>query len=132
VQADVAEISPQMVEAARYFAPWNARILENPRLNLKVLDAREFLLLTRKRYDVIVSEPTNVWVPGVANLFTREFYQVAHSRLQPGGLFAQWLHSYIADPPMMASVVTTLREEFPYVSAWLVGDADLILLAADE
>jgi spermidine synthase len=132
VRADVAEISPEMVEAARFFGPWNARILENPRLNLKVLDAREFLLLTRNRYDVIVSEPTNVWIPGVANLFTSEFYREVHQRLQPGGLFAQWLQTYNADPLMVASVVTTLRQEFPYVSAWLVEDADLILLAGDS
>jgi predicted membrane-bound spermidine synthase len=131
VQADVAEISPEIVQAARHFAAWNARVLDNPRMSLRIVDAREFLLLTPKRYDVIVSEPTNVWVPGVANLFTREFYDVARSRLEPGGLFAQWLHAYMADPLMVASVVSTIHRTFPYVTAWLVSDGDLILLAGD-
>jgi spermidine synthase len=131
VTADVAEISPEMVEAARYFGPWNDGVLQNPRLSLHVIDAREFLLLTGQRYDVIVSEPTNVWVPGVANLFTRDFYRVVHSRLQPGGLFAQWMQVYSAEPAMVASVVASVRAEFPYVSAWLVKETDLILLAGD-
>jgi spermidine synthase len=131
-EADVAEISPEMVQAARYFDAWNHRVLDNPRMKLHVVDAREFLLLTRKRYDVIVSEPTNIWIPGVANLFTREFYKVIHSHLQPGGMFTQWLHSYTADPVMVATVVSTVTNEFPYVSAWLVADGDLILLASDQ
>lgn len=132
VTADVAEISPEMVEAAGYFEPWNDSVLKNPRMSLHVLDAREFLLLTDRRYDVIVSEPTNVWVPGVANLFTRDFYHVVHSRLQPGGLFAQWMQVYAAEPAMVASVVSSLRAEFPYVSTWLVKETDLIVLAGDE
>jgi len=132
VTADVAEISPEMVQAAAYFEPWNDAVLGNPRMALHVLDAREFLLLTRDRYDVIVSEPTNVWVPGVANLFTRDFYRVVRARLRPGGLFAQWLHVYSAEPAMVASVVASLRAEFPYVSAWLVKETDLILIAGDQ
>jgi spermidine synthase len=132
VTVDVAEISPEMVEAAAFFEPWTGNVLSNPRMSLHVLDAREFLLLTRDSYDVIVSEPTNVWIPGVANLFTREFYQVVRSRLKPGGLFAQWIQVYAAEQGMVASVVATLRTEFPYVSAWLINEGDLILLAADE
>jgi spermidine synthase/MFS family permease len=132
VTADVAEISPEMVEAARFFDAWTARVLDNPRMSLHVLDAREFLLLTRKRYDVIVSEPTNIWIPGVANLFTSDFYRVVHSRLNPGGIFAQWMQSYSADSAMVASVVASVSGEFPYVSAWLVSETDLILVAADE
>jgi spermidine synthase len=132
VTADVAEISPEMVEAARFFGRWTDGVLENPRMALHVLDAREFLLLTRDRYDVIVSEPTNVWVPGVANLFTRDFYKVVRSKLKPGGIFTQWIHVYAAEPRMVASVVTTVRAEFPYVSVWLVKEGDLIMVAGDR
>jgi hypothetical protein len=128
----VAEISPRIREAAAHFARWNQDVLHNPRMSLYVLDAREFLLLTNRRYDVIVSEPTNVWVPGVANLFTRDFYKVVRSRLRPGGLFSQWMHVYLADPGMVASVVATVRSEFPFVSAWLVGETDLVLLAGEQ
>lgn len=131
VHADVAEISPEMLEAARFFEPWTAHVLANPRMSLYVMDAREFLLVTRNHYDVIVSEPTNIWIPGVANLFTRDFYRVVRSRLQPGGIFAQWMQSYSADPVMVATVIASLSREFPYVSAWLVAETDLVLLASD-
>ena len=131
VTADVAEISKEMVEAAAYFGPWNDKVLQNPRMALHVMDAREFLLLTRERYDVIVSEPTNVWIPGVANLFTADFYHAVHSRLRPGGLFAQWMQAYAADPPMVSSVIATLRSEFPYVTAWLVKEGDFVVVAGD-
>jgi spermidine synthase len=132
VTADVAEISPEMVEAARYFESVNDRVLDNPRLRLSMMDAREFLLLTPERYDVIVSEPTNVWIPGVAALFTRDFYQTVQKRLRPGGVFALWMHVYAADREMVASVVSTVGETFPYVTAWLILDADLILVASDR
>jgi spermidine synthase len=56
-----------------------------------VQDGRNLLLTQQNQYDVIVSEPSNPWQSGNANLFTREFYQLAASRLKQGGLFAQWL-----------------------------------------
>lgn len=130
--ADVAEISPEVVEASVYFESVNDGVLGNPRMALSVLDAREFLLLTRRKYDVIVSEPTNVWVPGVANLFTKDFYQLVLDRLEPGGLFNQWIHLYASDRDMVASLLTTLAETFPYVSLWVVEDGDMFVLAARE
>ena len=132
VTADVAEISPEMVEAARLFDSVNDRVLDNPRMKLSVMDAREFLLLTPERYDVIVSEPTNVWIPGVASLFTGDFYDVVRRRLQPGGIFVQWMHLYAADRDMVASVVASAGKAFPYVSAWLIVDSDFILVAGDR
>ncbi|HXB55244.1 MAG TPA: fused MFS/spermidine synthase [Vicinamibacteria bacterium] len=132
VSVDVAEISPEVVEAAARFERINDGALRNPRFHLFPLDAREFLLLQRNRYDVIVSEPTNVWIPGVASLFTKDFYTVVRARLEPGGLFAQWLQLYSGDPRIVATVVRSLTEVFPFVSAWIVSDADLILLAGRE
>jgi spermidine synthase len=132
VTADVAEISPEMVEAARYFEAVNDHVLDNPHMRLSVMDAREFLLLTRERYDVIVSEPTNLWIPGVATLFTRDFYGTVREHLRPGGIFVQWMQLYAADRNMVASVVSTVSESFPYVSAWLIVDSDFILVASDH
>jgi spermidine synthase len=132
LRLDVAEISPEMVEAAAHFSAVNDDALANPRLNLVVVDAREYLALGRRSYDVIVSEPTNVWVPGISTLFTRDFYQVVRSRLNPGGVFSQWLQAYSLDESMVASTLRSLREVFPYVSLWAVGDSDLVFLASDH
>jgi len=130
-RVDVAEISPGMVEAARHFSEWNDDVLRNPRMSLAVADAREVLLRTKERYDVIVSEPTNIWVPGMSALFTQEFYQVVKSRLKPGGVFSQWLHLYGTNAKIVQSVATSLSHVFPYVSLWCQGDGDLVFLASD-
>ncbi len=84
--ADVVEISPEVVEASSFFAADNGRALEDPRTHLIVGDGRSHLQLTSRRYDVIISEPSNPWMAGVASLFTREFFEAARSRLAPGGI----------------------------------------------
>ncbi|HWF84258.1 MAG TPA: fused MFS/spermidine synthase, partial [Vicinamibacterales bacterium] len=72
--ADVVEISPEVVEASRFFDRENGRALQAPGVRLIVGDGRSHLKLTSRRYDVIVSEPSNPWMAGVAALFTREFF----------------------------------------------------------
>src|SRR4030095_245721 len=121
-----------VVTAAAFFEDINDGVLRNPRMKLAVVDAREFLLLKQDRYDVIVSEPTNVWVPGVASLFTEDFYRVVLSRLEPGGLFTQWLPLYSSEPRIVASAAPPLRRVFPWVTVWIPEEADLMFLAGRE
>ncbi len=83
-------------------------------------DGRNHLLRSRERYDVIVSEPSNPWITGVANLFTREFYAIALSRLAPGGVFGQWFHYYNLAPADVKVEVRTFLDVFPHASLWLV------------
>jgi spermidine synthase len=128
----VAEISPQVIRAAAFFEGVNDRILHNPRMSLALVDAREYLLLERQSYDVIISEPTNVWIPGVAALFTQEFYGVVRERLAPGGLFAQWLPLYSSEPGIVASAAVSLQRSFPFVSVWMIADGDLVFVAGQQ
>src|SRR4029077_7831812 len=97
-RADVGEISPQVVEASRFFDRENLGALARPEVRLIVGDGRSHLLLTPRRYDVIVSEPSNPWMSGVAALFTREFFEAARSRLKPDGVLCQWAHTYDISP----------------------------------
>ncbi len=66
----MVEISPEVIEASRFFAAENRGVLFDPRLRLHYADARNFLLASRRTWDVIISEPSNPWISGVANLFT--------------------------------------------------------------
>ena len=91
---DVVEISPEVVEASAHFERENRRVLQNPALRLLVGDGRSHLRLSGRQYDVIVSEPSNPWMAGVAALFTREFFEAARARLRSGGVFCQWAHTY--------------------------------------
>jgi spermidine synthase len=110
---DVLEISPEVVRACRFFEPWNNRVLSDPRARILVQDARTHLTLSPERYDVIVSEPSNPWMAGVANLFTRGFFLKVRAHLRPGGVFVQWLHTYQSDWDTFATFGRTLRSVFP-------------------
>src|SRR6185369_8280465 len=128
--ADVVEISPEVVEASRFFDRESGAALSRPGVRLIVGDGRSHLLLTPRRYDVIVSEPSNPWRSGGAALFTREFFAAARSRLKPDGLLCQWAHTYDISPDDLRSIVATFASVFPQGTMWLVGEGDLLLIGA--
>ena len=131
-RADVVEISPEVVEASHFFDRENGGALAKPGVHLIVGDGRSHLLLTPRRYDVIVSEPSNPWMAGVASLFTRQFFEAARARLKPEGLLCQWAHTYDISPQDLQSIVRTFASVFPQGTLWMVGGGDLLLIGARE
>jgi spermidine synthase len=131
-QADVLEISPEVVEASRFFASENHQALADPRTRLIVGDGRLHMMLSRSRYDVIVSEPSNPWIAGIASLFTREFFEAARENLAPGGVLCQWAHTYDMSESDLRSIVSTFLSVFPDGSLWLIGKGDVLLVASTE
>jgi spermidine synthase len=128
----VLEISPEVVEASRFFEVENHGVLDDRRTRLIVGDGRTHLLLSEEQFDVIVSEPSNPWMAGIASLFTREFFEVARARLAPGGVLCQWAHTYDISEGDLRSIVATFLEVFPHGTLWLVGEADVLLLGSTE
>ncbi len=112
---DCAEISPAVVEASHFFDPENRNVLSDPRVHLIVGDGRNHLSLTSTKYDVIISEPSNPWIAGVGDLFTKEFFEICRQRLAPGGLTCVWMHAYQMEEPLFRSVVRTFHETFPHM-----------------
>lgn len=131
-RADVVEISPEVYEASARFADVNRRPLDDPRARAIVGDGRTHLLLGRGTYDVIISEPSNPWMAGIASLFTREFFAGARARLASGGILCQWAHTYDIQPDDLRSIVATFASVFPDGTMWLVGDGDLLLVGSDR
>lgn len=131
-RADVLEISPEVVEASSFFIAENRDALKDPRLHLIVGDGRSHLQLSRERYDVIVSEPSNPWIAGVAALFTREYFEAARDRLAPGGVLCHWANAYNISEPDLRSIVATFASVFPQGTVWLVGNDDVLMLASDR
>lgn len=127
----VAEISPAIAEAARHFGPFNHEALDNPRTRLYVADALSHLQVRPQLYDAFVCEPSNPWVAGNANLFTEDFYQVLKTRLKPGGLVVQWVHTYEIDNDSMALIWRTFTRSFPHVSLWQVHSTDWVIVGSD-
>ena len=130
-RVDVAEISPEVIEASRHFAAENHDALADPRARVVVADGRSHLQLTTAKYDVIVSEPSNPWIAGVAALFTREFFEAARGRLAPGGIICQWANIYNISDRDLRSIAATFRSVFPSGTVWLVGENDALFVAGD-
>ncbi|WP_242352486.1 MULTISPECIES: fused MFS/spermidine synthase [Anaeromyxobacter] len=129
---DVAELEPAVVDAARLFARENHDVLGDARLRVIAGDGRHILAAAAQPYDLIVSEPSNPWIAGVANLFTREFYRVAREHLSDDGVMVQWLQSYAIFPSEIRMVVRTFREVFPDVTVWRGGAGDYLLVGGKK
>ncbi len=128
----VVEVEKAIVGAARLFSEFNGNVLEDPRLSLSINDARNELEFSPRRYDVIVSEPSNPFMTVAANLFTEEFFRLAKSRLRPGGIFSQWVQAYCMPPEDLRSVIAAFRAAFPRVMLFQIGGVDLILLGSEQ
>jgi len=131
---ECVELEPATVNGSRFFEHVNNHPLNDPRLHLIIDDARTYLRVVPARYDMIVSEPSHPWVPGVANLFTREFFQLGRDRLNDDGIFVQWLQIYQLSTDSLRSILATFHETFPYVMVFRVEGAakgkDLLLVGS--
>ena len=128
-RVDTVEIEPAMVEGARNFLPLVKRAFDDPRSHVVIDDAKSYFARGRQRYDIIVSEPSNPWVSGVASLFTEEFYARLAQSLNEGGVLSQWLHTYEMDPVALASILAAVAKTFPDFIVYSSIDSDIILIA---
>lgn len=132
---ECVELEPATVNGSRFFEHVNNHPLNDPRMHLIIDDARTYLRVIPTRYDVIVSEPSHPWVPGVANLFTREFFNLGRDRLNDDGIFVQWLQIYQLSTDSLRSVLATFHETFPHVLVFRVEGAwkgkDLLLVGSE-
>lgn len=127
---DVAEISPAVIEALPYFKNFTYAVHQNPKLRIFNGDAFRVIGRSEKKWDVIVSDSSNVWVTGVDLLFTREFYKMVNSHLTGDGIFLQWVQVYAASPEMLGMIFNTVRQEFPQSRVFWSNEADLLILAS--
>ena len=127
---DVIELEPSVLEVARRCAAVNADVMNNPKARVFIGDAREVVLTTSKRYDLIFSEPSNPYRAGIANLYTREFYEAVSKRLHSEGLFLQWVQAYEIDRDTIGTIYATLLTVFPHLDTFKTQDGDLVLVAA--
>ena len=127
---DSIEIEPFMVDAARQ--GFDARIhnvFEDPRSHIVYEDAKTFFASSREPYDLIVSEPSNPWVSGVATLFSDEFYGRITHYLTPDGYFVQWMQVYETNLSVLASVIKALAPHFGAYVLYNVDDLDVLIIA---
>lgn len=123
------EIEPKMVEGSFAFLPMNAAVFDDPRSTFVFDDAKSFFANRKERFDLIFAEPSNPWVSGTASLFTLEFYGRVRDYLADGGVLAQWMQIYEITDELFVSVLRALDQSFPEYRGYLVGDADVVIVA---
>ena len=131
-EIDNIEIEPAMVIGAMAFAPRVLRPYHDLRNHVFYEDAKSYFARYGKRYDVIMAEPSNPWVNGVASLFSTEFYRDTKRYLAPGGLFVQWLQVYEFNDWLLASILNALGENFSDYEIYESNPGDLLVVAVAE
>jgi spermidine synthase len=130
-RVETVEIESAMAEASRGFRPRNGATFADPRSSVLIDDAKTFFSSRNRRYDIIISEPSNPWVSGVSSLFTREFYHRIRTHLSPRGVLVQWFQLYEIDASLLASVMRALGEEFPHYAIYAPSDHDVLIMAGE-
>jgi len=133
-ELEVIEIESAMFEAGKYFRHVNHSPLKDDRMQPVESDGRNYLEYTNQTYDVIVSEPSNPWIAGVASLFTVDNFKAIKSHLADDGVFAQWVQLYEMRPNNVRRIFNTVLEVFPQVHAFTSypRGSDVILIAAKQ
>lgn len=116
VICEIESLIPGVV--AKYFGNENHEVLRDPRVQVVHDDARHFILTTREKFDIITSDPIHPWVKGAATLYTREYFELVRSRLNPGGLVTQWVPLYESNPAVVKSELATFLQVFPRGTVW--------------
>jgi predicted membrane-bound spermidine synthase len=127
---DSIEIEPVIAQAARIgFGPRVQRLFEDPRSQIHYEDAKTFFAAAKRRYDVIISEPSNPWVSGVASLFSDEFYAQILGHLNPGGIMVQWIQVYETDITVVGSIMKALGAHFEDYAVYGTDNSNILIVA---
>ena len=126
------EIEPLMADGARVFYPVNRRAYDDPRSHLVIDDAKSYFASEHRRFDIILSEPSNPWVSGVSGLFTSEFYARVRGYLTEDGVLGQWIHTYELDDALVMSVLAAIHQNFRSYQIYVVSGGDLLVVASNR
>jgi len=128
-QLDTVEIEKGIIEAANQFRPRVELVYTDPRSRIYNEDAKTFFSTYNKQYDLIVSEPSNPWVSGVAGLFSEEFYRLIKYHLNENGLFVQWVQLYEINVDLVVSVLKAVSANFPDYAVYAAHSGDMLIVA---
>lgn len=129
---DCIEIEPEVLNTAKFFSMANHNISYNPKPKYITADARHYFAASAKKYDIIASEPSNPWIAGISNLFTKESFELMRGRLNPGGIYCQWFHIYSMGEGDFKMVLNTFASVFPHVMLFMAANSDALLLGSND
>ncbi|HEY5232899.1 MAG TPA: fused MFS/spermidine synthase, partial [Verrucomicrobiae bacterium] len=104
--------------AAKFFGKENFGVVNDPRTKIIFDDARHYIFTAHDKFDIITSDPIHPWVKGSATLYTKEYFELVKSHLNPGGIVTQWVPLYESDSAVVKSEIATFFEVFPNGTIW--------------
>ena len=129
----VVELEPAVIDAGRVIYRGEPPALTDPRVRIDINDARNTLLVENRRYDIVASQPSHPWRAGAANVFTQEFFQIVRARLNPGGIYAQWVNLFNMDATTLRAIFKAFYTVFPEGMGFAnLHTGDYVLLGADH
>jgi spermidine synthase len=127
---DCVELASGLTEAAKFYKDINNDVIHDPRLSLIPGDGRHFLQRTKKKYDLISSDPTHP-ILGSANLYSHEYFELCKIHLKPGGMVSQYLPLHKLTPENFQGIIKTFYASFPNTTVWL-GHTHAIFIGRGE
>jgi spermidine synthase len=132
-RVEVADLSRGILAHAGYFVDVNQNVLDDPRVEVYVNDGRQHLQMRpASSYDLITLEPPPIAYAGVAALYSREFYQLARSRLKAGGYVSQWLPAYQVPSRTTLAMIRAFVDVFPQAVLVSGAEAELLLFGVND
>ena len=128
-EVTVLEIAPEVVDNVKRAPSFSFDLVSNPKVKIIEQDGFKYFTKTRKKFDLIVSEPSNPWIVGVENVFSLEFYETAKESLSEGGVFIQWAQLYSIDAVTLKIIFQTLKKVFPHAKVYRIGGGDIAIVA---
>ena len=130
-EVDVIEISSQVIKGLKKAPPTgNFHVMTHPKVRIIEKDAFKYFTKSKKKFDIIVSEPSNPWVVGIENLYTKEFYELSKKSLSSEGVLVQWIHEYSLNSYILQMIIKTISGVFPHVAFYDVGRGDAAFVAS--
>ncbi len=115
----ICEIEPVIPPTStRFFGRWNYEVYRNPRTHVIFDDARHYLMTTTSKFDIIASDPLDVFAKGTASLYSREYFEAVKRHLNPGGIFTLYVPLYESDEVTVRSELATFFDAFPNATIW--------------
>ena len=131
-EVTVLEIAPEVIESVRKSPSFNFGLNKNPKVKVLAQDGFKYFTKTRKKFDLILSEPSNPWIVGVENVFSYEFYELAKNSLTEDGVLVQWAQLYSIDFETLGIMFHTLKTVFPYAKLYRIGVSDIAIVASPK
>jgi spermidine synthase len=125
------ELEPKVVQANPFFAEANDSILKNPKFQIVIADGRNYLSMSDRKYDIISSDPFEPFMTGAGDLYSKEFFELGRSRLNPDGIMTQWVPLHQTADPEFRSLLKSFIAVFPHCTVWFSGES-VILIGSEK